>query len=316
MSFSKTVFTNDVSPDINAVNLNNISNELEFLSNKHGTTNNSSNNYSLTLTNSKYNYDVNVCLTFIANATNTGNSTLNINGLGAKTIKKEIEGNLISIFYGDISIGRLYKVIYDGAYFILLNPSKRDECYQANNTGTDSYSLNLSNEMIYNFGVYSGLTIRMKADVTNSGSSSLSINGSVKTIKKLTRQGIADLTDGNIQSGGLYTLIYDGTYFILQNPTESGGISGTYVGNGADNRFIDLGFTPKMVTLYSNNGSYRSMVTTVYSGIKGIEWNNYSDGSVKTINGNWNGAEITTNGFIISNGNYNSSGVSTYYSAF
>jgi len=318
MGFTKTTFVNGSTPPINNVNLNNISDGLEFLSNNIGTTSNSGNNYSLTLTNSKYNYDVGIPLTFTSNATNTGGSTLNVNSLGAKTIKKEIEGSLIDIFYGDIAINRSYIVIYDGTYFVLLNPSRRDEYYQASSNNNDSYAISLSNEMIYNFGVYSGLTVRMKADVSNSGSATLSVNsGTAKTIKKVTRSGVVDLTDGDIQAGGLYTLIYDGTYFQLQNPTQQFGITGSFTGDNTNDRFINLGFTPKMVILWIDRGTYKVMTITINNALYGLKLDTTSGGIISTLYNNSNGASITTNGFTITyGGEFNNSGTTTYYSAF
>ncbi len=51
---------------------------------------------------------------------NTGTATLNINGLGAKTIVKGINTTLSD---GDIAAGMFIKVIYDGTNFVLQNPT-------------------------------------------------------------------------------------------------------------------------------------------------------------------------------------------------
>ncbi|MFW9821366.1 MAG: hypothetical protein ACFFE4_00430 [Candidatus Thorarchaeota archaeon] len=51
---------------------------------------------------------------------NTGAATLNVNSLGAKTIKKDVSSDLAT---GDILANQIITVIYDGTYFQLLNPA-------------------------------------------------------------------------------------------------------------------------------------------------------------------------------------------------
>lgn len=57
-------------------------------------------------------------IAFIAGATNTGATTLNVSGLGVKTVKSQKGADLVA---GDITTGRTYSAIYDGTYFILQN---------------------------------------------------------------------------------------------------------------------------------------------------------------------------------------------------
>jgi hypothetical protein len=214
---------------ITASRMNNIENEIEFLSNRHNTTTNTGNAYILAITNTNYNYQVGHTLTFIANATNTAGATLNVNNLGAKTIKKEIEGSLIDLFYGDIAINRMYEVFYDGTYFILKKPSRRDEINSSSGAGTDAYNINLSNEKIYVYGVYNGLNITFKADVSNTGASTMVINGSsAKNIKRFIGGIKVDIETNDIVAGGEYNLVYDGTDFILLNPENKTIVSQFY----------------------------------------------------------------------------------------
>ncbi|MFA5080309.1 MAG: hypothetical protein WC472_01650 [Candidatus Paceibacterota bacterium] len=56
---------------------------------------------------------------FKANFSNTSSATLNVNGLGAKAIKKNYNQNLE---IGDIESGQLVTVMYDGTNFQLLSP--------------------------------------------------------------------------------------------------------------------------------------------------------------------------------------------------
>lgn len=59
-----------------------------------------------------------------AAATNTGNTTLNVDGLGAQSVKK-YNGLVISeMAPGEIVAGDIYEIIYDGGQFIVLNPTQ------------------------------------------------------------------------------------------------------------------------------------------------------------------------------------------------
>jgi hypothetical protein len=57
---------------------------------------------------------------FVAVATNTGATTINLNSLGAKSITKQ---GTTALAAGDIVSGQVYLIEYDGTRFQLLNPS-------------------------------------------------------------------------------------------------------------------------------------------------------------------------------------------------
>ena len=56
---------------------------------------------------------------FKANTANTGAASININGLGAKTIVKRVNTTLAN---SDILAGMFCHIVYDGTNFVLLNP--------------------------------------------------------------------------------------------------------------------------------------------------------------------------------------------------
>ena len=62
------------------------------------------------------NYVQGLEVTFKAGGTNTGATTININSLGAKTIKHRDGSAMVA---GDITTGRMYTIAYDGTDFIL-----------------------------------------------------------------------------------------------------------------------------------------------------------------------------------------------------
>ena len=73
------------------------------------------NTYAITLTPAPTAYAVWQKFTFKANLANTGTATLNVNGLGAKTIKKL--GGTTNLASGDIAINHMVEVEYNGTDF-------------------------------------------------------------------------------------------------------------------------------------------------------------------------------------------------------
>lgn len=82
----------------------------------YGTDGGSTDDYVISLapTPTAYNNMIGVPITFKANTANTGACTLNINSLGAKTIKKNYNSDLIT---GDIVANQIITVVYDGTNF-------------------------------------------------------------------------------------------------------------------------------------------------------------------------------------------------------
>lgn len=62
-----------------------------------------------------YQSGLNFLATFV-NA-NSGVSTINVNSLGAKTLKKFSGGSKVDLASGDISAGQIYQLVYDGTFF-------------------------------------------------------------------------------------------------------------------------------------------------------------------------------------------------------
>ena len=62
---------------------------------------------------------------FKASSSNTGAATLNVNSLGAKAIKRLVDGTLRALIAADITSGRVYEAIYDGTQFVLVGGPSR-----------------------------------------------------------------------------------------------------------------------------------------------------------------------------------------------
>lgn len=78
------------------------------------------NAYVVTLTPALGAYAAGVLVQFKATNANTTASTVNVNGLGVKTIKKL--GGSTDLVSGDIAAGMIVELEYDGTNFIMLNP--------------------------------------------------------------------------------------------------------------------------------------------------------------------------------------------------
>ena len=89
--------------------------------------------------------------------------------------------------------------------------------YGASATGNDSYVIT-PNPAIIAYGA--GMVVEMYVDVENTAGATINVNAKgVKTIKKITNAGKVALVTGDMVATGVYTLVYDGTDFILANPT-------------------------------------------------------------------------------------------------
>jgi hypothetical protein len=172
--------------------------------------------YAITLSPSISAYAPGQQFVFAAGTANTGAATLNINGLGAKTIKKDKDADLND---GDIAQNQMITVIYDGTNFQMQTPAHGQmnqtlsAIYAADGGGSDSYSISLT-PAISSYA--NGLMVNFKANTANTGASSININGlGAKTIKK--DSGL-DLETGDIKSSQIIQVIYDGTNFQLLSP--------------------------------------------------------------------------------------------------
>lgn len=94
---------------------------------------------------------------------------------------------------------------------------KGTHIYGASSTGNDTYVIAFTVPFTsYN----TGMIINFKPDTSNTGTANLNIDGlGAKIIKKFTASGKVDISTGDIIANGIYTVIYDGTDFILTAPT-------------------------------------------------------------------------------------------------
>lgn len=82
--------------------------------------------YAITIAPAITAYTAGQTFTFKAGTANTGACTLNVSGLGAKTIKKDVSSDLVT---GDILANQIVKVVYDGTNMQLVSKSSYPQQY-------------------------------------------------------------------------------------------------------------------------------------------------------------------------------------------
>lgn len=108
-----------------------------------------------------------------------------------------------------VKIGTVLNKIQDGS-----------TVYAASSSGNDSYAVTLSPVPT---AYTTGMVVNFKADVANTGAATLNVNSlGAKTIKKNHDQ---DLSDNDIESGQVVSVVYDGTNFEMQSQLANAGIT-------------------------------------------------------------------------------------------
>lgn len=183
--------------------------------------------YAITLTPAPAAYTTGMLVAFKANTANTGTASLNVNGLGAKTILKHNDQTLAT---GDIEAGQRVLVIYDGTSFQMLSqlgqaaatPSdvqKASYIYAEDSGASDAYAVTLTPAPT---AYTTGMIVAFKANTANTGAATLNVNSlGAKTIKKHNDQ---DLATGDIEAAQRVLVIYDGTNFQMLSQLGQAGV--------------------------------------------------------------------------------------------
>ena len=160
--------------------------------------------------------------------------TLNVNGLGAKTITRVNGGALL---VGDLISGWRAEFEYTGTTFHLLNPAQGNEPRYALDTGAaDAYAIApLPTIVSYKTGQKFLFKV-VNANVTTTPTLNVTALGT-KTIKK-GPAGDA-LLAGDMPAGLYAECVYDGTDMILQNP---------FIQVGNQNQLIEVELTANVAS--------------------------------------------------------------------
>lgn len=121
MSNITTINASDAPKDSRSVinaNFAALENAKTASASKYATTTGSANTYAVTLDPAPSAYQAGMIINIIINAANTGASTVNVNSLGAKSIKKEGSTDVSS---GELKQNAAYSLMYDGTNFQLMS---------------------------------------------------------------------------------------------------------------------------------------------------------------------------------------------------
>jgi len=121
--------------------------------------------YAITLTPAPTAYVAGQKFTFKAGTANTGACTLNVNSLGAKTIKKQYNQDLNT---GDILANQIVEVVYDGTNMQMISSSS------PNINHTINADENISNWITYQYPLVAGTGTLTGWTVTSSGGATIS----------------------------------------------------------------------------------------------------------------------------------------------
>lgn len=168
------------------------------------------------------------------------------------------------------------------------------EKYAADAGANDTYVITLSPVPT---SYTNGMVVHFKANTVNTGAATLNVNSlGAKTIVKFVN---TTLGDGDIAAGMFCTVIYDGTNFVLQNPTSgviANDLFALTTANSISVAAVDNSFTlrglPKFITIkYLLTGKNATGQTT-YS--KGIATYNGS-GTLVSAFSDYTSGQVSTN---------------------
>lgn len=127
----------------------------------------SNDTYVITLSPAPSAYTTGMMINFKANTANTGAATLNVNGLGAKTIVKNFSSTLAD---NDILAGQDVQVIYDGTNFQMLSPVSNVAGAAAAGTSIQTVSATITGKVSIASTAYADVT-GLTATITPASSS-------------------------------------------------------------------------------------------------------------------------------------------------
>ena len=163
-----------------------------------------------------FSYETNRVYLTSFSATNSGTSsvTLNINGLGAKSVKKQTSNGLDDLLVNELNIGLVYTLFYDGTYFRVNKPFS--------NAPFDIKYRIRSNELVqvpaYNeYLIYGDLTVEGKLDIDANGkvviiNGGLSLNGG--TVSNSGNVQMVDINGGLTKYSTVITMSSGVTYSV------------------------------------------------------------------------------------------------------
>lgn len=145
-------------------------------------------------------------------ATNTGATTINLNGLGAVAV---VRAPNLPLTANTLIAGGVYTMVYDGTNFQVQTSDALGPFYAVDTGAANSLVATISPTPA---AYVTGMRVSVKALASNTGATTVNLNG-LGIVPVVDAAGNA-LKSGMITANGVYELEFDGTYFRLSNATQ------------------------------------------------------------------------------------------------
>ena len=145
--------------------------------------------------------------------TNTGAVTLNVNGLGVKSVLKRNGQPLVA---ADLMAATIHGLVYDGTAWLLQTEPGSPRRFWPLSTGSGTaYAITLSDYAIASVQDLVGLPFAWKAHTSSTGAATLAVNGLAAV--SLTRHDGTPIQAGDIDLDDPVVVLFDGSNFRALN---------------------------------------------------------------------------------------------------
>ena len=183
----------------------------------------SSNAYTLTYTVAPTAYYTGQRFGFITNFSNTSAATVNVNALGAKTIKKMVAGVATDLSSGDFASGDYIDVVYNGTNMIWINKGQATTVSAASDTSQGIVELATTTEVLTGTDTARAVTPDALAALWEKGSDIASAGtltiGEGEYFHVTGTTTITDIDFGTAKDGRKAILVFDGALTLTHNAT-------------------------------------------------------------------------------------------------
>lgn len=202
-----------------------------------------------TLTPALTGYETGEVFRFKAANANSSAATINIDGLGAKTIQY----NNAALVGGEIAANVWHEIVYDGTQFQLLNPVNVSAPLWGGTTAGTSTAYTITPAPAIT-AYAAGQKFSFKAHAANGATPTLAVSG---LAAKAVQFNGAALVSAEIGLNNYHEVVYDGTQFQLLNPVMSATNRAlpASVGQVQDGSLLWLGTTAGTLTAFTASAS-------------------------------------------------------------
>lgn len=237
--------------------------------------------YAITCSPAPTAYSTGMRFTFKAGTANTGAASLNVNGLGAKTIKKNYNSDLET---GDILADQIIEVVYDGTNMQMVTPVSSGNPYTINaDERISSFFTKEVPMVVTSSSTMTGWTVVMTgggANLSQDGAGSwVNITATADSLAFTNILPPGGASTNNYTYGASKTIRYK-QYLKLADTTNRKGwgfaitAANIYTAQ-SDTTNGEIRFINNAGTLYAQNANGTATSTDITSGITMTNWNLY-----------------------------------------